>query len=38
MYADRITESMRKTIEETERRRKIQTEYNEKHGITLLQL
>jgi excinuclease ABC subunit B len=34
MYADRITESMRKTIEETERRRKIQTEYNEKHGIT----
>ena len=34
MYADRITESMRKTIEETDRRRKIQTEYNEKHGIT----
>jgi excinuclease ABC subunit B len=34
MYADRVTESMRKTIEETDRRRKIQTEYNEKHGIT----
>ncbi len=34
MYADRVTESMRKTIEETNRRRKIQEEYNEKHGIT----
>jgi excinuclease ABC subunit B len=34
MYADRVTESMRKTIEETDRRRKIQTEYNELHGIT----
>lgn len=34
MYADKVTESMRKTIEETNRRRKIQTEYNEKHGIT----
>jgi len=33
MYADNITESMRKAIEETERRRKIQQEYNEKHGI-----
>jgi len=33
MYADIITESMRKTIEETNRRRKIQQEYNEKHGI-----
>ncbi len=33
MYADKITESMRKVIDETNRRRKIQTEYNEKHGI-----
>ena len=34
LYADRVTESMRKAMEETERRRKIQSEYNEKHGIT----
>ncbi len=34
MFADRITDSMRRTIEETERRRKVQTEYNETHGIT----
>ncbi|GAB7387980.1 excinuclease ABC subunit UvrB [Bacillaceae bacterium] len=34
MYADRITESMRRAIEETERRRQIQIEYNKKHGIT----
>ena len=33
MYADRITLSMKKAIRETERRRRIQTEYNEKHGI-----
>ena len=33
MYADKITDSMRKAIDETERRRKIQKEYNEKHGI-----
>lgn len=34
MYADKITRSMKKAIGETERRRKIQTEFNEKHGIT----
>lgn len=34
MYADRITDSMRLTIEETERRRKKQIEYNYKNGIT----
>lgn len=34
MYADKITDSMRKVIEETERRRKKQMEYNKKHGIT----
>jgi excinuclease ABC subunit B len=34
MYADKITESMGKAISETERRRKIQQEYNEAHGIT----
>lgn len=34
MYADRVTKSMQKTIDETTRRRKIQTEYNTKHGIT----
>jgi len=33
MYADKITESMRKTITETNRRRKLQKEYNEKNGI-----
>jgi len=33
LYADRITPSMKKAIEETERRRKIQEEYNKKHGI-----
>ncbi len=33
MYADRITESMEKAISETERRRKIQLEYNKKYGI-----
>jgi len=34
MYADELTESMEKAISETNRRRKIQSEYNEKHGIT----
>lgn len=34
MYADRITDSMEKAISETNRRRKIQMEYNEKHNIT----
>ena len=34
MYADELTESMEKAIYETNRRRKIQQEYNEKHGIT----
>ncbi|HUR48024.1 MAG TPA: excinuclease ABC subunit UvrB [Acidimicrobiales bacterium] len=33
MYADTVTESMRKAISETNRRRKLQQEYNEKHGI-----
>lgn len=34
MYADRTTESMRKVIDETERRRRKQIEYNKKHKIT----
>jgi excinuclease ABC subunit B len=34
MYADKITESMRKTIEETNRRRKLQTEYNIANNIS----
>lgn len=33
MYADTITDSMRRAIDETDRRRKIQTEFNEAHGI-----
>jgi len=34
MYADGVTDSMRKAISETNRRRKIQEEYNKTHGIT----
>jgi excinuclease ABC subunit B len=34
LYADKITDSMRRAIEETERRRKIQEQYNRENGIT----
>lgn len=34
MYADEVTDSMRKALKETNRRREIQQEYNETHGIT----
>lgn len=34
MYADELTESMEKAISETNRRRRIQEQYNQEHGIT----
>jgi len=34
LYADKMTNSIKKVVEETNRRRKIQKEYNEEHGIT----
>jgi excinuclease ABC subunit B len=34
MYADRVTDSMKRALEETDRRRAIQEAYNKKHNIT----
>jgi excinuclease ABC subunit B len=38
MYADKITDSMRRAIDETARRRKIQMDYNQAHGIEPVQI
>jgi len=38
LYADRVTDSMKKALDETNRRRKIQAEYNKKHKITPTQI
>ncbi|GAB5410492.1 MAG: excinuclease ABC subunit UvrB [Balneolaceae bacterium] len=34
LYADKITDSMKKVLDETDRRRKVQEDYNKEHGIT----
>jgi len=38
MYADKITPAMRYAINETKRRRRVQEDYNKKHGITPRQI